>query len=417
MDSYSATTARRSGGPRPTVLERLAARYIRAALAHVETLRIDITLPRGHRFVCGPSDAPRMVDWQILKWNGLLRIASSGVLGFAEGFLNEEWETSDLRTLLGALATELDTVKPPSRAWAPSRIVAQLQHWLNANTKRGSRRNIAFHYDLGNDFYRQWLDPSMTYSSAVFAGEQESLADAQARKYRQLCERLELKPGDRVLEIGCGWGGFAEIAIREFGCHVTGLTLSREQLAFARERLGKAGLADHADLRLQDYRDVDEQFDAIASIEMFEAVGQAHWPVYFDQLKTCLKPGGRAGLQIITIREDVFEEYRRRVDFIQKYVFPGGMLPTVEGLGKLAENAGLASRGHDMFGHSYARTLERWHHAYRAAWPRIRELGFDDRFDRIWRYYLAYCEAGFDAGRIDVGQFMYENPTENPQPR
>jgi cyclopropane-fatty-acyl-phospholipid synthase len=236
------------------------------------------------------------------------------------------------------------------------------------------------------------------------------LASAQARKYRRLCQQLQLKPGDRVLEIGCGWGGFAEIAASEFGCHVTGLTLSKEQHDYAVDRLSRAGLSSQTDIRLQDYRDVSERFDAIASIEMFEAVGEAHWPVYFDQVQACLKPGGRAALQIITIRDDLFDSYRGSVDFIQKYVFPGGMLPTVERLEEEAGRAGLIPAGKHMFGGDYARTLAAWHQSYMAAWPRIEPLGFDRRFDRIWRYYLAYCEAGFVSGRIDVGQFEYRRP-------
>lgn len=413
MDVYSTNSPNPVPLPDASVLERFAAKRIRAALSGLADCRLHITLPSGRQIVCGPEEARRSADWTIRRWNALLRIASGGVLGFAEGFLKREWDTSDLRALLAALASELDDVRAARRRVGPGRLIARIQHWMNANTKRGSRRNIAFHYDLGNHFYREWLDPSMTYSSAIFEADQEKLEAAQARKYRRICESLRLKPGDKVLEIGCGWGGFAEVAIRDFGCHVTGLTLSTEQLAFARDRLEAAHLSDRSDLRLQDYRDVEETFDAIASIEMFEAVGEAHWPVYFDRVYHCLKPGGRAALQIITIRESDFRDYRRKVDFIQKYVFPGGMLPTRSILHSQARQAGLEPENETRFGSSYARTLERWHAAYRDAWPRIREQGFDERFDRIWRYYLAYCEAGFDAGRIDVGQFTFFRPANS----
>jgi cyclopropane-fatty-acyl-phospholipid synthase len=397
---------------RASRLQRYAGAKLRQALSDLTESRLRIELPGGYRFECGPADADHRADWTIRKWNALLRIASSGALGFSEGYIHGEWETSDLQALLLALAGELDDIEAARAGRGPSRILARIQHWLNANTKRGSRRNISFHYDLGNSFYEQWLDPSMTYSSAIFEGRDDTLAQAQARKYRRICEQLQLKPGDRVLEIGCGWGGFAEVAIRDFGCHVTGLTLSQEQHDYAVARLEKAGLADNADVRLQDYRDVTEQFDAIASIEMFEAVGEENWATYFDQVAACLKPGGRAALQIITIREDLFEHYRNSVDFIQKYVFPGGILPPPSRLDDEARRVGLDPVDTTMFAASYARTLAAWHEAYRAAWPEIRPLGFDEKFDRIWRFYLAYCEAGFTTGRIDVGQFTYGKPAD-----
>ena len=395
---------------RASRLQRYAREKMRRALSDLTDSRLRIELPGGYRFECGPADAPHRADWSIRKWNALLRIAGSGALGFSEGYIHGEWETSDLQGLLLALAGELDSIDAARAGKGPSRIIGKIQHWMNANTRSGSRRNISFHYDLGNSFYERWLDESMTYSSGIFDKAGDTLAEAQGRKYRRICETLGLKPGDRVLEIGCGWGGFAEVAIRDFGCHVTGLTLSREQHDYAVARMDKAGLAHKADIRLQDYRDVSEEFDAIASIEMFEAVGEENWPVYFDQVAACLKPGGRAALQIITIREDLFAQYSRSVDFIQKYVFPGGILPPASRLGEEAGRAGLVPIGTCMFGPSYARTLAGWHDAYRDAWPDIASQGFDARFDRIWRFYLAYCEAGFTTGRIDVGQFAYRKP-------
>lgn len=389
-------------------LQRFAGTRLRRALSGLTHSRLRIELPGGYRFCCGPRDAERRADWTIRQWNALMRIANSGALGFAEGYVNGEWDTSDIQALLHAFAIELDGLDAARARRGPSRLFGRIQHWLNANTRRGSRRNIAFHYDLGNAFYERWLDPTMTYSSALFETGTETLEEAQRLKYRRICQQLGLKSGDRVLEIGCGWGGFAETAIREFGCHVTGLTLSQEQFDYAVARLENAGLSANADIRLQDYRDVSETFDAIASIEMFEAVGEENWQTYFDQVAHCLKPGGRASLQIITIHEDHFGHYRRSVDFIQKYVFPGGVLPPPSRLASDAEKAGLDQVDVRMFGDSYARTLAEWHDAYKAAWPQIEPLGFDARFDRIWRYYLAYCEAGFAAGRIDVGQFAYQ---------
>ena len=408
MDAYSnqSTTC----AVRPSGLQAFAASRISRALSGLTAFRLRVELPGGYVFHVGPETAAARADWTVCRWNALLRIAASGVLGFSEGYVNDEWHSSDLPTLLTALARELDSNVSLSSKNGPSRLLARLQHWLNANTRRGSRRNIAFHYDLGNDFYRHWLDESMTYSAALFEKEDESLADAQARKYRRICTSLELKPGDHVLEIGCGWGGFAEIAAREFGCRVTGLTLSAAQLEYAQARIEAAGIADRVDLRLQDYRDVTETFDAVASIEMFEAVGEAHWPTYFAQLSHCLKPGGRAALQVITIREADFDDYRSSADFIQKYVFPGGMLPSASKMSELARGAGLAEVDTTMFGTGYAQTLAHWHRAYRASWPDIEPLGFDAKFDRIWGFYLAYCEAGFRTGRIDVGQFVYRKP-------
>ena len=319
-------------------------------------------------------------------------------------------DTPDLQALLTTLSAELDKIQTAQRRGGPSRLLARLKHLRNANTRKGSRRNISFHYDLGNTFYGHWLDETMTYSSAVFDQLDEPLADAQRRKYRRICDQLELREGQSVLEIGCGWGGFAEVAAGEYGARVTGVTLSKEQLDFAQQRMLRLGLADKVDLRLQDYRDIPETFDAVASIEMFEAVGEEHWPIYFKKLHACLKPGGKAALQIITIREQDFEGYRNAVDFIQKYIFPGGMLPPPVKLDQLASEAGLKSDDVHMFASSYAETLRRWHEDFDADWDRIAPLGFDQRFRRIWKYYLAYCEAGFDTGRIDVGQFVYRRP-------
>jgi cyclopropane-fatty-acyl-phospholipid synthase len=273
---------------------------------------------------------------------------------------------------------------------------------------RGSRRNIQAHYDRGNDFYRLWLDPTMTYSSALFEGRECDLQEAQRRKYARLLALLGARPGQRVLEIGCGWGGFALEAARR-GISVTGITLSREQLSLARRRVREAGLSGLVELRLQDYRSLACSYDHIVSIEMFEAVGEANWDTYTRTLKRCLKQGGRAAPQFITIDETAFESYRRRPDFIQRYIFPGGMLPSIERFGASVASSGLCMQRADAFGEDYARTLAEWHRRFLASEGEIAAMGFDRVFRRMWRYYLAYCEAGFRAGRIDLAQVLLTN--------
>ena len=287
------------------------------------------------------------------------------------------------------------------------RFVQIVRHWFNRNTKRQARRNIYAHYDIGNAFYSAWLDPSMTYSSALFEDHTPDLAAAQNNKYRRLAEAIDLQPGQRLLEIGCGWGGFAEYAAKTFGARVVGLTISKEQRDFAQRRIQEAGLADQVEIRLQDYRDERDRYDRIASIEMIEAVGEQFWPKYFSQLRDRLLPGGLAGIQAITIQDSLFQTYRREVDFIQRYVFPGGMLPSPQILKALGERFGVPVIRERIFGQDYAKTLAIWRSNFRAAWPNLRPSGFDDRFRRLWEYYLAYCEAGFLSGNIDVRQVVF----------
>jgi cyclopropane-fatty-acyl-phospholipid synthase len=291
------------------------------------------------------------------------------------------------------------------RAKGPWKLVNRLAHLLNANGRRRARRNISHHYDLGNDFYAAWLDASMTYSSAIFAAPETSLEAAQEHKIRTLLDRLDLAPGQHLLEIGCGWGGLAEIAARDYGVRVTGLTLSSEQKAYADGRLAKAGLADRTTIALTDYRDVAGAFDAVASVEMAEAVGQEYWPAYLESIARVLKPGGRAALQLISMRDDLFERYAANADFIQTYVFPGGLLISEPRFRAIAEKAGLAWRDRQGYGADYAETLERWRARYDEAVGRNRlPEGFDEAFHSLWRYYLMYCEGGFRSGGIDVAQ-------------
>jgi cyclopropane-fatty-acyl-phospholipid synthase len=335
------------------------------------------------------------------------RVLRGGALGFAEAYLDGEVDTPDLEPLLALFLANGDALGERWRGGAFARAARGLYHRLRPNSKRGSRRNIHAHYDLGNAFYAAWLDPSMTYSSALFAAG-DDLEAAQRRKYRRLAERLELGPDRHVLEVGCGWGGFAVTAAGEYGSRVTAVTISEEQYAYARRRIAAAGLDDRVEVRFQDYRDLDGRFDAVASIEMFEAVGEAWWPVYFEKLGDVVRPEGKVGLQVITIDDAYFEDYRRNVDFIQRYIFPGGMLPSPEALATAAAQAGLEARERFTFGLDYARTLRAWAERFAQAWPEIRRLGFDERFRRLWSYYLAYCEAGFRAGTIDVEQIVFQ---------
>jgi len=340
-------------------------------------------------------------------WRLAARVASAGDLGFGEAYMDGDWDTPDLAALLHLLA--LNEPSFPSLvegSWL-HRLGSLFRHRRNRNSRAGSRRNIAYHYDLGNDFYRLWLDPGMTYSAALFDDRDDDLEQAQRAKYRALLDLIDAKPGQHVLEIGCGWGGFALEAARA-GLRVTGITLSREQLAWAREQAVRHGLADRIELRLQDYRDLDQTFDHVVSIEMFEAVGEDYWSSYMRTLRRCLRPGGRAAVQVITIDKACFPGYRARPDFIQRHVFPGGMLPSPERFDKVARDAGLSVGPKSFHGLDYARTLAAWHRRFLEQIDAVRGLGFDERFVRMWRYYLAYCEAGFRDGRIDLMRIRLE---------
>ena len=358
---------------------------------------LEIRLPDGARFLFGEGEPG--VTMQVNDETVFARVLAKGDIGLAQAYLDGEWDSPDVTALLALLARNRDALRDAVYGSWRQLLAARLRHWFNRNSRAGSKRNIMAHYDLGNDFYRLWLDPGMSYSSALFDGTPDQpLQTAQDAKYRRILRRLAAEPGQRVLEIGCGWGGFAEMATRD-GLDVTGLTLSPAQLAWARQRVPSA------DLRLQDYRDTTERFDHVVSIEMFEAVGERWWPTYFRTVANALKLEGRAVLQSITIRDDLFATYRRGTDFIQQYIFPGGMLPSRAEFRAQAERQGLVVRDEYAFGVDYARTLALWRDAFDAKWPQIAELGFDEPFRRLWRLYLSYCEAGFLAGNIDVVQF------------
>jgi cyclopropane-fatty-acyl-phospholipid synthase len=335
------------------------------------------------------------------------RLLNGGDIGIAEAYLSGDWDTPDLTQFLYLFCVNHDLIQAMLGDKPMMRFIQIVQHWFNRNTRRQARRNILAHYDIGNAFYSAWLDPSMTYSSALYEEHTPDLTAAQNNKYRRLAEAIDLQPGQTLLEIGCGWGGFAEYVAKTFGTKVVGLTISTEQRDFAQKRIQDAGLHDRVEIRLQDYRDERDRYDRIASIEMIEAVGEQFWPKYFSQLRDRLLPGGLAGIQAITIQDSMFQSYRREVDFIQRYVFPGGMLPSPQVLKTLGDRFGLPVIRERIFGQDYAKTLAIWRNNFRAAWPNLSPLGFDDRFRRLWEYYLSYCEAGFLSGNIDVRQVVF----------
>jgi cyclopropane-fatty-acyl-phospholipid synthase len=374
--------------------------------AGVRAGEVEVHLPNGDVHIFKGENQGPSADFLLHNWRGARRMALGGDVGFAEGYLDGDWSTSDLSALLELAVVNNDTLESKVEGTTLMRLLDRTQHLLRANTRRGSRRNIQEHYDLGNDFYREWLDPSMTYSAGIYERPNDPLEEAQLRKYQRIGTCLQPKPGDRILEIGCGWGGLATYLARTYGCHVRGVTLSHEQHAYATERAEREGLSDQIDIVLEDYRDIRGGFDGIASIEMFEAVGENNWPTYFQTVSRLLNKDARAALQVITIDDNRFESYRRGADFIQRYVFPGGMLPSPSQFRQHAEREGLRVDDSYFFGQSYANTIGEWHARFVEAWPSIEKTGFDDRFKRLWEYYLAYCKAGFKTGAIDVGQFV-----------
>ncbi len=391
-----------------------SARVVLALLERIEHGTLELRLPDGsqHRFGeagHAPGHAPghAHATLDVGAWSMFDSVVERGDVGFAEAWIAGDWHSPDLSALLTLLANNRESLAQAVYGQWWGLLSARLRHWFNANTRAGSRRNIMAHYDLGNDFYRQWLDPTMSYSSALYSSDApRSMAAAQLAKYRRILSRLDSRPGQRVLEIGCGWGGFAETAAREAGLEVVGLTLSPAQLEFARERMQIAGLERQVTLELRDYRELaGEPFDHIVSIEMFEAVGERWWPTYFATLQRLLAPGGRAVVQSITIRDDLFARYRRGTDFVQQHVFPGGMLPSPSVFRRQAAKAGLVVGDAFAFGRDYARTLAEWSANFEQRWPTIETQGFDERFRRLWCFYLAYCQAGFNSGCTDVLQF------------
>jgi len=371
--------------------------------------RLDIELPDGRVFrVEGPEPGP-VCKIEVHNPDIFARMVREGDMGFCEAYMEGWWSTPDLMALMD-LVHEGEQMADAFPAMHLVRAYERFRFWLQSNTKRQAKKNISYHYDLGNDFYKLWLDDTMTYSSALFSTGQESLEAAQTAKYARMVDEIGAAPGEHVLEIGCGWGGFAEYAAKERGLRVTGLTISREQLAFAEDRIAKAGLSDLVEFKLQDYRDEVGLYDGIASIEMFEAVGEKYWPAYFDTVRERLKPGRKAALQIITVEEKRWDAYRKGVDFIQKYIFPGGMLPAPSVLAAEVEKAGLTIAKNFEFGESYSDTLRRWHEDFNDRWDDVQKLGFDERFRRMWNFYLTSCAATFRSGNCDVTQITVARP-------
>lgn len=393
----------------PFALPRSApasARAVFKLLGRLAHGTLDVQLPDGEQMRFGSGAAPRAAirlhDWQVCG-----AAIKSGDIGFAESYIAGHWTSPDLVALLTLFIANRDAIESVVYGSWWGSLAYRVKHLLNRNSRRGSKKNIHAHYDLGNPFYKLWLDETMNYSSALFEGDlTRPTADAQWVKVRRALAECGLQPGQRLLEIGCGWGAVAEVAARDVGAHVTGVTLSHEQLAWAKDRLERQGLAPMADLRLQDYRDIDDgPFDAVVSIEMFEAVGREYWGTFFETLRRQLKPGGRACLQSITIRDDLFDRYVKSTDFIQQYIFPGGLLPSPQAFRAEAKKAGFEVVNELAFGADYAETLRRWRLQFLAHDPQVRKLGFDQRFMRIWEFYLAYCEAAFATGNTDVMQF------------
>ena len=372
--------------------------------------RVDFILPDGRQFRAEGARPGPVAEVFINNPDVFARLVREGDLGFSDAYLDGWWTTPDLQAFMDFIHADNDDMYDEFPGMGLVRAWEKARFWFQSNSKRQALKNISYHYDLGNDFYSLWLDDTMTYSSALFSTSQESLENAQVAKYASMIDQMGVKPGDHVLEIGCGWGGFAEYAAKERGLKVTGLTISKEQLDFARKRINNNGLGDKVNLKLQDYRDETGVYDGVASIEMFEAVGEKYWPIYFNKVKQCLKPGKQATLQIITIHDARWEVYRKGVDFIQKYIFPGGMLPSPTVLRQEVAKAGLNVQHSIEFGKSYSQTLRRWFEVFNDQWDTISGMGFDDRFRRMWNFYLTSCAATFESGNCDVTQITLQKP-------
>jgi cyclopropane-fatty-acyl-phospholipid synthase len=396
-----------------TVGETDLPRYFAQVFQTVSRLkngRLEFHLPDGRVFRAEGTNPGPLGICEVHDPDIFARLIREGDLGFCDAYLECGWSTPDLQALMDAVHADNDEVYDGFLGMALVRAYEKLRFWMQGNSKRQAKKNISYHYDLGNDFYSLWLDDTMTYSSALFETGQESTEAAQRAKYAALADKIGVKPGDHLLEIGCGWGGFAEYAAKERGARITGLTISREQHDYAVARMERQGLSDRVEIRMQDYRETEGQFDGIASIEMFEAVGEKYWPVFFSTVRDRLKPGAVAALQIITVQDARWQVYKRGVDFIQKYIFPGGMLPCPSVLHQQVEAAGLQFTGSHEFGESYSQTLRRWHETFNERWDDVAAQGFDERFRRMWNFYLTSCAASFHSGNTDVTQISVTRP-------
>lgn len=371
---------------------------------------ITITFPNGSSRTFGDPATGEHARLTLKNFRVLPATIKRGTVGFAQSYIDGDVEIDDLTTLFRYFLQNRDVLDSAESSWFGRAAQDISYHLSRHNSKEGSKKNISEHYDLGNDFYVEWLDQTMTYSSAYYTSPNQSLEEAQRAKYRRVADMLGLKQGETVLEVGCGWGGFAETAAKDYGAVVYGITLSSEQLKFANERMKRQGLDNLATLHFEDYRDTQGQFDHVASIEMIEAVGEEHWPSYFKTVHDRLKPGGTAAIQAITIDERDFDDYRARPDFIQRFIFPGGMLLTQSAMKEQGDKVGLVLEKSDLFRLSYAKTLALWRERFLDRWSVISKLGYSEEFRRKWVYYLSYCEAGFAEGSIDVGIYQYRKP-------
>ena len=392
-----------------TGLPRYFAQVFDAAKA-MNNGRCDFFLPDGRQFRAEGRNPGPIAELHVHNPDVFARLIREGDLGFCDAYLDGWWSTPDLMAFMDLVHADNESMYDGYPGMAFVRVYEQMRFRLQRNSKTQARKNISYHYDLGNEFYGLWLDETMTYSSALFETGQESIEKAQIAKYASMVDQMGAKPGDHVLEIGCGWGGFAEYAAKERGLKVTGLTISREQYNYAVDRIEKAGLSDLVTFKLQDYRDERGTYDGIASIEMFEAVGEKYWPTYFNAVRDRLKPGARGTFQIILVQDRRWHVYKRGVDFIQKYIFPGGMLPAPTILRKQITDAGLEVTQSVEFGHSYSDTLRRWHDTFNEKWDHVAALGFDDRFRRMWNFYLTSCAGAFRGGICDVTQITVTRP-------
>ncbi len=388
-------------------------RYFAQAFATAQKLkygRLDMKLEDGRDFRVEGAEPGPVAEFTVHNDELFARLIREGDLGFCDAYLDGWWSTPDLQAFMDLIHADNGDVYDGYPGMGLVRAYEKLRFWMQTNSKRQAKKNISYHYDLGNDFYALWLDDTMTYSSAYFKTGQESLEKAQEQKYASLIDEMGAQPGDHVLEIGCGWGGFAEYAAKERGLKVTGLTISQEQHDFAVARMEKAGLSDKVEIKMQDYRDETGTYDGIASIEMFEAVGEKYWGTYFSTVRDRLKPGKHATLQIITVDDDRWDIYKRGVDFIQKYIFPGGMLPSPSALRSEIGKAGLIFKDSIEFGQSYSQTLRRWHADFNEKWDDVAKLGFDQRFRNMWNFYLTSCASTFWSGNCDVTQITMTRP-------
>lgn len=403
--THSSTTSRASVFVLPQNCPR-PARTVFKLLQKLQHGSLTVQLPDGSMQRFGQQTLPH-ATLVLHNWTPFSAALKSGDIGFAESFIAGDWSTPNLTELLRVLIKNRTEVEGVIYGTWLGRLLYRIKHLMHRNTKANSQKNIHAHYDLGNAFYKLWLDDTMNYSAAIFGGDiTQPMAQAQHAKVRRALSMAGVKAGDRVLEIGCGWGALAEKATTEFGAHITGVTLSTEQLAFAQNRMARLGVGQQADLRLQDYRDIDDApFDAICSIEMIEAVGREYWPTYFATLAKLLKPGGRACVQSIVIDDALFDRYVNSTDFIQQYIFPGGCLPCPREFRAQAAAAGLEVVDEYAFGHDYGETLKRWRDAFLSRRVEVLATGFDERFMHIWEFYLAYCEAAFLENNIDVLQY------------